>query len=247
VVTDAFTLLDAAGLAWSVVVAVLPLVVLFLTFQVLFLKLPAREVTRIVAGTMIASTGLWLFLLGVNIGFLPAGRAIGEAIGSLAQAWLLVAVGLVLGFVTTWGEPAVRILADEVEEASGGSIRRALVVWTICLGVSAAAAAGMLRIAIGLPLLYLLVPGYLLAVAAIWLSEARFVGVAIDAGGVATGPLANTFLLALALGASAATAAADPLVEGLGMIALTALAPMLSVLALGVLLRSRTARMETER
>jgi hypothetical protein len=244
-VNGALTLAELGGLAWSVALAVLPLAALFLLFQLLFLKLPRREVSRILTGTLMASAGLFLFLVGVGIGFLPFGRAIGEAAGALPQKWLLVPFGIVLGFVTTWGEPAVRILADQVEEASTGSIRRSLVLWTVCVGVALAVGLGMLRIGYGIPLLYLLVPGYGLVVAIVGLSERRFVSIAIDAGGVATGPLANTFLLALAFGASAAVGAQNPLVQGLGLVALIALAPLISVMMLGLVVRWKERRKES--
>jgi hypothetical protein len=246
-VSDALTLAGVVNVAWSVTLAVLPLAVLFLLFQLLFLKLPRREVSRILTGTLMASAGLFLFLMGVGIGFLPFGRAIGEAVGALPQKWLLGPFGLVLGFVTTWGEPAVRILADQVEEASTGSIRRSVVLWTVCLGVALAVGLGMLRIGYGIPLLYLLVPGYGLVVAILGWSERRFVAIAIDAGGVATGPLANTFLLALAFGASAAVGSQNPLVQGLGLVALIALAPVISVMTLGLAVRWKERRKESRR
>ncbi len=230
-------LLTARGVA----LAVAPLVVFFLTFQVLFLRLPRREVTRVLTGTAIATAGLFLFLLGVGIGFLPFGRAVGESIGSFSYKWLLVPFGLALGFVTTWGEPAVRILADQVEEASAGSIRHSVVVYTICIGVALAVGFGLLRIAYGIPLLWLLGPGYALVLAIMWLSDKGFVSIAIDAGGVATGPLANSFLLALAFGVAAAMER-DPLVQGLGLVALIALAPVLSVMTLGVLVRRKSLK-----
>ena len=238
-------LAELGATAWSVALAVVPLAALFLAFQVFFLKLPAREVSRILKGTLVASAGLFLFLVGVGIGYLPFGRAIGEAIGTLSRAWLVAAVGLLLGFVTAWGEPAVRILADQVERASSGSIRRSLVLWAVCVGVALAVGVGLLRIAYGLPLLYLVVPGYLLVMAGVGASEKGFVAIAIDAGGVATGPLANTFLLALAFGAASAMGSPDPLVQGLGLVALIALAPMLSVMALGFLVRRKQHRKES--
>lgn len=243
--SDALTAGELGDLAWSVAVAVLPLAGLFLVFQSLFLKLPRREVSRILTGTIIASAGLFLFLMGVGIGFLPFGRAIGESVGALPQKWLLVPFGLVLGFVTTWGEPSVRILADQVEGASTGSIPRSVVLWTICLGVALAVAIGLLRIGYGIPLLYLVVPGYGLVIAILAWSEPRFVGIAIDAGGVATGPLANTFLLALAFGASAAAGNRDPLVQGLGLVALISLAPVISVMTLGLAVRWKERRKES--
>ncbi len=244
---DTLTLAEAGRLVWGVALAVLPLAVLFALFQVLFLKLPRREVSRIVTGTLMASAGLLLFLAGVGIGFLPFGRAIGEAVGSLPQKWLLAPFGMVLGFVTTWGEPAVRILADQVEDASTGSIRRSLVLWTVCLGVALAVGLGMLRIGYGIPLLMFLVPGYALVIVMMRWSERRFVAIAVDAGGVATGPLANTFLLALAFGASAALGDQDPLVQGLGLVALIALAPIVAVMTLGLVVRWKEHRKELPR
>ena len=107
----------------------------------------------------------------------------------------------------------------------------------ICTGVAVAVGLGLFRISHGIPLVWLLVPGYALVIVTIWLSEKEFVSIAVDAGGVATGPLANTFLLALALGASSVVPGQDPLVHGLGLVALIALAPILSVMMLGLLIR----------
>jgi hypothetical protein len=233
-----------AGTAWSVVLAVLPLTVLFLVFQVLFLQLPVREVARILGGTLVASAGLFLFLVGVSIAFLPFGRVIGEALGALPHKWLLVPCGILLGFVTTWGEPAVRILTHQVEDASSGSIRRTLVLVAVCIGVALSVGLGLFRIGYQIPLLYLLLPGYGAMLAIMWFSGREFVAIAVDAGGVATGPLANSFLLAVALGASSAMDGQDPLVHGLGLVALVALAPVLSVMALGVIVRWKESRKE---
>lgn len=235
--SDLSILDELSRTARGVALAVAPLAALFAIFQLWLLKLPRSEVKRIVTGTLVASAGLFLFLLGVAVGFMPFGRAIGETIGSWSQKWMLVPFGAVLGFVTTWGEPAVRILADQVEEASAGSIRQMLVLLAICGGVALAVGAGMLRIGYDIPLLWLLVPGYVLVIFAIWFSPKEFVAIAVDAGGVATGPLANTFLLALALGVSSAVAGRDPLVHGLGLVALIALAPIISLLVLGLLVR----------
>jgi hypothetical protein len=155
---------------------------------------------------------------------------------------MLVPFGLVLGFVTTWGEPAVRVLADQVESASTGSIRGSVVLSTISLGVAVAVAVGLLRIVYGMPLVWLLVPGYALVIVLMRFSDKGFVSIAIDAGGVATGPLANTFLLAQALGTSAAIGNQRPLVNGLGLVALIGLAPMLSVMLLGLLVRRKAPK-----
>lgn len=234
------TLVDQmADTAWSVALAVAPLGALFLIFQLFLLKLPRRQITDIVVGTLIATIGLFVFLLGVGIGFLPFGRAIGATLAALQQPWLFVLGGVLLGYFTTWGEPSVRVLADQVEGASQGSIDKSLVLYAICTGVALMVGLGVLRISYDIPLLYLLGPGYLLAIGLMWLSDQDFVGIAVDASGVATGPLANTFLLAFALGASAAMGGREPMVNGLGMVALIALAPIIPVMLLGVLVRLR--------
>jgi len=217
-------------------------VVLFLVFQVSWLRLPLREVANILKGTAIAAVGLFLFLVGVGVAFLPFGRAVGSALASLDMSWLLAAAGVLLGFVTAWGEPAVRILADQVEGASNGSIRRSMVLYAICAGVAVWVGIGMLRISYEIPLLYLLVPGYGLVIALLWLSDKDFVAIATDAGGVATGPLANSFLLALALGASSAMTDQDPIVNGFGLVSLIALAPVMSVMLLGLLVKLKSRK-----
>ena len=103
---------------------------------------------------------------------------------------------------------------------------------------------GMLRIAYDIPLLYILVPGYLLVIVIMWFSDKEFLAIAVDAGGVATGPMANTFLLALALGISSSTGDRNPLLHGLGLVALIAMAPILSVMALGFILNVKRYRKE---
>ncbi len=233
---------EIATVARGVTIAVTPLVLLFLLFQVFLLKLPARQVADVLIGTVIAAGGLFLFLLGVSIAFLPFGRAVGEALGVLDNTWLMAAVGALLGFATAWGEPAVRVLADQVESASNGSIPGRLVLHAICVGVAVWVGIGMLRIAYGLDLLYLLIPGYAIVIGLMAFSSKDFVPVAADSGGVATGPLANSFLLALALGASSATGIKDPVVNGFGLVALIALAPVMSLMAVGVLVQRRTRK-----
>ena len=239
-------LTDLVGTAQAVVLAVLPLAALFAVFQLLFLRLPRTEISRIATGTLMASIGLFIFLLGVSVGFMPFGRAIGATFGAMSQKWLLLMFGAVLGFVTTWGEPAVRILADQVEQASTGAIRQGVVLIAVCIGVAVAVGIGVLRIVYDLPLVWILVPGYALAIGLIWLSDRTFVAIAVDSGGVATGPLANTFLLALAFGVAAAVPDRDPLVHGLGLVALIALAPIISVMLLGLIVRMKSAPSEVD-
>jgi hypothetical protein len=236
-----------AAIIGSVAIGVTPLILLFLLFQVFLLKLPLRQVADILKGTAIAMVGLCLFLMGVAIAFLPFGRAIGAVLGALDNHLLFMIVGGLLGLATAWSEPGVRILANQVEEASNGAIRSTIVLYAVCVGVAVWVGIGMLRIAYGLPLLYLLVPGYGAVLVMTWFSRTEFVAIAADAGGVATGPLANSFLLALALGASSAVAGQDPVVNGFGLVALIALAPIMSVTLVGVLVELKARKQESKK
>jgi nitrogen regulatory protein PII len=221
----------------SVVKALLPLLGFFLIFQFLFLKLPRHYIFNLLKGTLLAVVGLLLFLQGVHIGFLPVGEAIGEVLGNITQKWLLIPFGFFIGSLTTWTEPAVRILCNQVEKASAAVIRKDVVLYAICSGVALFVGLGMAKIIYGIPLLYIVVPGYIIALVMLWFSDKEFLSIAFDAGGVATGPMAVTFLMAIAIGVSSAIEGRDPVIHGFGLIALIALAPVLSVMALGVIFR----------
>ncbi|MBM3296219.1 MAG: DUF1538 domain-containing protein, partial [Candidatus Aminicenantes bacterium] len=147
---------------------------------------------------------------------------------------VLVPFGFLLGFAATAAEPAVRILGREVENASTGAIRARLIVLSLSLGVAFFVALGMLRILTGLSLYWFIIPGYAAALALLPFSNKTFVSIAFDSGGVATGPMTVTFVMALAVGAAEALEHRHPVLDGLGLIALVALAPILSVMALGL-------------
>lgn len=239
---NGFSVFDNVGAtALGVLQAIAPILIILVVFQLLFLKLPRSYVYSLLKGVAISGVGLFLFLQGVQAGFLPYGRYIGQALGELSFKWISIPFGFVLGFFTTWGEPAVRILCDQVEEASAGSIRKTIVLFTICIGVAIFVAIGMARVVYTIPLTYILIPGYSLAIIMLWFTQREFLAFAFDAGGVATGPIANTFLLALGLGLSSVNGGHSPIVFGLGLISLIALAPIMSVMALGIIYRIKTA------
>lgn len=219
----------------EVLFALIPLALLTAIFQVFIVKLPKEKLYNIVAGLILAFLGLALFLQGVKIGFFPTGEAMGVALGSKPYNWITIPIGFILGFFATLAEPAVRVLNSEVEKASGGYIPQQLMLYTLSSGVGLAVAASMFRILSGLPLWYFIVPGYLLALMLIRFSSHTFISIAFDSGGVATGPMTVTFVMAVAIGVAGAIEGRDPLLVGFGMISLVALAPILSVLLLGML------------
>ncbi|CAN5543646.1 hypothetical protein BH23BAC4_BH23BAC4_04380 [soil metagenome] len=223
------------GVLLEVAFALLPLVVFFGLFQVFLLRMPLEEVARMMLGIVLTFFGLAFFLQGVHVGFLPVGREIGEIFGGRPNAWLLIPVGFALGFVATFAEPAVRVLVYEVDKATAGSISRRLLLWTLSSGVAISIAISMARVLFAIPIWYLILPGYGIALVLMFFSTNTFTSIAFDSGGVATGPMTVTFILAIALGYSDTLEGRDPLIDGFGMIALVALAPIVCVLVIGLL------------
>jgi len=221
--------------SWEVAQALAPLMLFFLFFQIFYLKLPLRNVLNMFKGLILTLIGLILFLQGVQVGFMPVGQEMGERFGAMEHRWLLIPIGFVLGLVATVAEPAVRILSYEVEKASAGSIREKVILFTLSLGVALFVALGMAKIIYGVPIHWIIVPGYLLALVLMYFSQQTFVAIAFDAGGVATGPMTVTFVLAVALGIASAIEGRDPILDGFGLIALVAMAPILSIMILGVI------------
>ncbi|MDG5768016.1 DUF1538 domain-containing protein [Balneolales bacterium ANBcel1] len=223
------------GVIIEVVFALVPLIIFFLIAQVLFLRIPWKKVTDIIKGIVLAFFGLTLFLQGVHVGFEPAGKLMGEVLGSKDYRWVLVPIGFLLGFVATIAEPAIRILNHEVDKVSGGYIPKNVLLYTLCIGVGVSIALAMLRLLVGIPIVWLVLPGYIIALIMMHFTSPTFTSVAFDAGGVATGPMTVTFIMAIALGVGEALPDRNPMIDSFGMIALVALAPIISVLTLGLL------------
>ncbi|MGA8942426.1 MAG: DUF1538 domain-containing protein [Thermoactinomyces sp.] len=219
----------------EVAVALTPLFVTFLLFQIFQLKLPRRRVSNIIKGFILTFLGLAFFLQGVHVGFLPAGKEMGSILGGLSYNWILIPIGLALGFVATFAEPAVRILNQQVDKVSTGSIPEKVMLYTVSIGVAVSVALSMLRVLAGIPLWYFVIPGYLLAFILTRYTKKSFTAIAFDSGGVATGPMTVTFILSMVVGVATVLEDRNPLLEGFGMISLVALAPILSVLILGIM------------
>jgi hypothetical protein len=218
----------------EVLLALIPIIVFFVFFQVRFLKLPSSEVVKVFIGMLMTAIGMIIFLYGVYNGLYPIGLKMGEFFGALEQMWILIPIGFILGFLSTFAEPAVRVLSYQVEKSSSGYIRANLMLYTLSFAVAVFVAIAMAKIIYGMPFLYIIVPGYLLALVLLWLSDKDFIGIAFDAGGVATGPMAVTFLMSMVVGLASAHSERDAIVDGFGLIAMIALAPIIFVMLLGI-------------
>jgi len=238
--------LDFRHVLAEVLLAIGPLIVFFVFFQVLFLKLPRHYVINLFKGIFLSVVGLSLFLQGVQVGFMPVGTSMGRIISGFEHLWILIPIGFILGLVATVAEPAVRILSYNVEKASAGSLQQRLILITLSLGVGLFVALGMGKIIFGFSLYYIIIPGYILALIMMIFCEQTFISIAFDAGGVATGPMTVTFVMAIALGLADALEDRSAVLDGFGLIALVALAPIISVMAVGLLLTMKSKRRKNE-
>ncbi len=220
---------------WEVAIALAPVIVTFILFQIFILKLPKRQVRKIATGITLSFFGLVFFLQGVHIGFLPLGEAMGKSLGALEHNWILIPIGFLMGYSVIMAEPAVLVLNAQVEEVSGGHINKKVMLYTVCIGVAVAVALAMVRVLYGISLWYFIVPGYIIALSLTRFVSSEFVGIAFDAGGAATGPMTVTLISSMAVGVAMQIEGRNPLIDGFGVVALVALAPILTVQILGFL------------
>jgi len=224
-------------------IALSPVLLLFLLGNLFFFKLRPRTFARIAKGFVFTYVGLTLFLVGVNAGFMEAGRTVGIALTD-RSLFLTLLVSFLLGFFTVMAEPAVYILTHQIEDITSGSIRRRLVLFTLAIGVGIALVLNVIRILVpDLRLWTILLPGYLIALVLMFFTPKLFIAIGFDAGGVASGPITATFVLAFSQGI-AFGGTAGGLGDVFGMIALIALTPIIAIEILGVLYRRQTHRKE---
>lgn len=229
--------------ALEVFVALIPVVLLFLLFRRFSFKMAKRALRRIMVGVLFTFIGLVLFLVGVNAGFMDVGREIGQQLAALDNKAFVIIIGFVLGFVTILAEPAVHVLTQQIEEVTSGYVRRIVVMGTLSIGVGLAVMFSMLRILIpNMELWHFLLPGYALSLGLMYIVPKLFVGIAFDSGGVASGPMTATFILAFAQGVAEATEGADVLTDGFGMIAMVAMMPLIVLQILGFIFKMKSKK-----
>ena len=212
-------------------------IILFtILLHVFFLKFERSFQLRLLKGGAMVLIGLILFLQGVHVGLAPAGIALSGHLGSNETLkWALIPLTFLFGLFLTKAEPAVNILCSQVEQTTAGSIPARFLVQGISLGVALFAGLGMARVLLGFPLSYVLVPGYLLALLMMTRCPPMFIGIAFDASTVTTGPMVITFVMSLTIGLAVVMDGREPMLDGFGLVALVALAPIVSVLFVGMM------------
>ena len=226
-------LVAAAHTCKEVALALGLIVAFFLICQIIFLRLPLRKLLRIAIGVLFTFAGLVIFLTGVNVGFMPIGYKIGSALGNSHPA-VMISFGLIIGVLVVLAEPAIHVLNSQVEEVTGGLVRKKSMMLGLCIGVGAAIALSMVRIVFDFSLVYYVVPGYFLSLALSLFVPPVYTAIAFDSGGVASGPMTSGFILPFATGACVAMQGADAVLrDAFGVVALVAMAPLITIQLLG--------------
>ena len=227
----------------EVALSLLPIAAVFLLFQLCTRRYHRRQVRRIVVGVIYTYIGLVLFLCGVNVGFAPVGAFLGKELASLPYNWVLVPIGMLIGYYIVKAEPAIQVLNHQVEAVTEGAISVKAMNRSMSIGVAVSVGLAMLRVLAGIPIYWILIPGYLIALVLSLLVPKIFVGIAFDSGGVASGPMTSTFLLPLSIGACSAVGG-DLMTDAFGVVALVALTPLIAIQIMGLVYKFKTDKLQ---
>ncbi len=222
----------------EIALSLLPITALFGVFQAVSLRLSLRTLKKIGVGLVYTYAGLVLFLTGANVGFMPAGNYLGQVMASLDARWIIVPVGMVIGYFIVKAEPAVYVLNRQVEEITDGAIPSSAMGASLSIGVAASIGLAMVRVLTGISILWFLIPGYAIAIALSFFVPKIFTAIAFDSGGVASGPMTAAFLLPFAQGACAAVGG-NIVTDAFGVVAMVAMTPLIAIQVLGVVYQAR--------
>lgn len=217
----------------EIALSLLPIVLFFAVFQALILKLSGRNLTRILIGLVYTYIGLVLFLTGVNVGFMPAGNYLGQVLAGLSHPWVIVPIAMVMGYFIVKAEPAVYVLNKQVEEITDGAIPARAMGTALSAGVAISLGIAMVRVLTGISILWILIPGYTIALVISFFVPKIYTAIAFDSGGVASGPMTAAFLLPLAQGACVALGG-NIVTDAFGVVAMVAMTPLITIQVMGL-------------
>lgn len=227
----------------EIAISLLPIVAFFAVFQIISLKMKGRALLKVVIGILYTYVGLVLFLTGVNVGFMPAGNYLGETIAGLSYRWVLIPIGMVIGYFIVKAEPAVYVLKEQVEEITSGAISGEAMGLSLSLGVAASIGLAMIRVLTGISIFWFILPGYFIALYLSFFVPKIFTAIAFDSGGVASGPMTATFLLPFAMGACQAVGG-NIVQDAFGVVAMVAMTPLITIQVMGAIYKYRSEHTE---
>ena len=222
-----------AHTAKEVATALGMIVAFFTVCQLTFLRLPRKRLLRIAIGVLFTYVGLVIFLTGVNVGFMPIGYKMGFELAKIDKTFLVV-LGLIMGVLVVLAEPAIHVLNQQVEDVTSGAITRRAMITGLCVGVGAAIALSVVRIIFDFSLVYYVIPGYFISLGLSLFVPRVYTAIAFDSGGVASGPMTSGFILPFATGVCVSIQGeAAVLRDAFGVVALVAMAPLITIQLLG--------------
>lgn len=220
---------------WETMKGILPLTIIMVVFQVFILKKPIENIGQFSIGIVFATLGLHLFLKGTTMSLIPLGDAVGRNLYILDNKILIVLIGFVIGYFGTLVEPALRALALEVEEVSAGAISQGVLIHGVAAGFGLGMGIGLFKIINNIPYIKVIVPLLAIVLILIFIAPEMYVSIAMDSASATTGPVNIPINMALAIGIASVIEGIDPLLSGFGIIGLTSIGAMISVLMLGIL------------
>ena len=229
--------------AREVLVSLLPIAAVFVIFQLLTRRYQRRQLKRIAVGLVYTYAGLVLFLCGVNVGFAPVGSFLGKELASLVFNWILIPIGMLIGYYIVKAEPAIQVLNHQVENVTDGAVSVKAMNRCMSIGVAISVGLAMMRVLTGLPIGWIIIPGYLIALVLSRFVPKIFVGIAFDSGGVASGPMTSTFLLPLSIGTCQAIGG-NLMTDAFGVVALVALTPLIAIQIMGIVYQVKISAMQ---
>lgn len=226
-------------------VSILPIVFFFGIFQLIARDLNKRSFIKIIIGLIYTYIGLVVFLTGVNVGFMPAGNYLGQTIANLPFAWIIVPIGMIIGYFIVLAEPAVFVLTKQVEEMTSGAISAKAMGTSLSIGVSLSVGLAMIRVLTGISILWFLIPGYFIALVLTFFVPKLFTAIAFDSGGVASGPMTATFLLPFAMGACEALGG-NIITDAFGIVSMVAMTPLITIQMMGVIFKIKEKKLHKD-
>lgn len=224
--------------SFDVLKAVMPIVAFFLIYQLFTKPITKNNLFKILIGVAYTCVGLILFLTGANVGFMPAGYLIGSELGATDYRFIVVPIGMIVGYFIVAAEPAVQVLQKQVEDVTSGAIPKRALSFSLEIGVAASVGIAMLRVITGVSIIYPIAIGYALAIILSFFVPEIFTSIAFDSGGVASGTMTATFLLAFSIGTCEAVGG-NIITDAFGMVAMVAMTPLIAIQILGLVYKSR--------
>ncbi len=230
----------------EVLKSVLPIAVFFFVYQLFAGKIGKKALARISIGLAYTVVGLLLFLTGANVGFMSAGTALGTTFGSSNFAWVVIPLGMILGFFIVAAEPAVQVLQAQVENVTSGAIPKKALAIALEIGVAISVGIAMLRAITGMNIMIPLIIGYSVALILTFFVPEIFTSIAFDSGGVASGAMTSTFLLAFSVGTNFGVTGHtnNIMVDAFGTVAMVAMTPLIAIQILGIVYKIRISKID---